>query len=64
LQGGHQDALEFEQWLLVENHIVQVLARNPSLAQTEINGLTGEAVIMLYTGEALLLGGGHQHTVF
>src|ERR671918_539112 len=50
---------QFLQRLLIKDHVVQVAARKPGLAQAKIDGLTWEAVVMLYSGKAFFLRSSH-----
>ncbi len=63
LQHAHQNAIEFAEGLLVEDRVIQVSGLDPGALQTELDGMMGEAEVMLDAAEAFLFGGGNQLTV-
>ena len=60
---GHEDALELDQRLLVEDHIVEVGALDLRLPETEVDRALRVSEVMLLAREALFFGGGDQHAV-
>ncbi len=62
-EGREQQALELDEGLLVEHHVVDLLDRDARLAQAEGDGLLGVARVVLAAGEALLLGRRDDHAV-
>lgn len=49
--------------VLIEGHMVDVGERHTCFRQTPLNGLAGETRPVLDPPEALLLGGGYEHTI-
>jgi hypothetical protein len=54
---GFQEAFEFQEGLVVENDGVQIGQADPGLFEAEGDGPGGEAGVVLFPGEAFLLGG-------
>ena len=63
LEGGEQNALEFDEGLFVEDEIVEVTGVDASGLETKSDGVGGKAAVVLEAAEALLLGGGDELTV-
>lgn len=62
-QVGFQQALKFEEWLVIEDDMIQLTGFNPGLLQAVCNGAVRETGIMLYARKALFLCGGNDITI-
>ncbi len=58
-----EQALEFEQRLVVENDVIDVFEADAGFAQTVLDGAARKAGVVLAAREALLLGGGRDPAV-
>src|SRR6266705_2737045 len=52
---GRYQAVEFGQWLVIEPYIVEVRRRNASFVQAILDRVNRKTMVMLDTGESLLL---------
>ena len=57
-QIGLDQTIELEEGLLVECDVVDFVGGSIRMIETEVNGMFGESLIMLFPGESLLLSGG------
>ncbi len=55
-QVGMQKAVKFQEGLLIESHVIEVLNRHAAIAQTVRDGAFGETGIVLFAGEPFFLG--------
>ena len=62
-QVGFQQPLEFEQWLVVENDMVDVIQLESCFVKAIFDGAAREAGIVLFAGKTFLLGGGNDAAV-
>src|SRR5438270_3425503 len=60
---GLQQTLELQEWLVVEDDVVDPIERHPRLAQAVVDGVSGKARVVLLAREPLFLSGGHDATV-
>ena len=63
LQRHHQDAVEFAEWLLEENHIVEIPAGDAGGIEAELYGLLGKVEVVLLAGKAFFFGRGDQRAI-
>ncbi len=62
-QIGLEQTLEFDEGLLVENDVIDLVDADAGFAQTRGNGLVWERRILLHASEALLLGRSNDTTI-
>src|SRR5947207_12408540 len=55
-----QQAIEFQQRLVIETHIVQLVGANAGLFEAVASGVNGKVVIVLDARETLFLGGSNN----
>ena len=60
---GLEDALELEQRLVIESHVLKVFDPDPGLSQAVLDGARGEGWITFLPRKALLGGGGDDVAV-
>ena len=54
-QIGLKQSLEFEQGLLVENHVVEIFRLQSRMRKTELNSVLWKSLVMLLPGKAFFL---------
>ena len=62
-QVGLQQALELDQWLVVEHHFIDIRQGDATLGQAAVDGAFRKTGIVLLAGEAFFLRGGDNDTV-
>ena len=63
LHAGEQQALELEERLFEEDHVIEVGRLDSGAAQTKVDGVLGKAIVVLFARESLLFGSGDQLAV-
>jgi hypothetical protein len=58
-----QKAIEFDEWLFVEDYIIELTLLQSSRVKAVTNRVSRKAGIVFFAGKPLFLGGGHDLTV-
>ena len=55
-----EQALELQKGLIVKNNVIEIFEASAPLVKTELQGIAGEARIVLFPGESFFLSGGND----